>query len=65
MPQIKPFKGVVYNFKKTDISAVVAPPYDVISSQMQDELYRANKYNSIRLILGKDKPADSKKTQQI
>ena len=64
MPQIKPFKGVLYNSKKVDSPTVVAPPYDVISPQMQDELYRANEYNIIRLILGKEEAADSKRSNK-
>lgn len=59
MPQIEPFKGILYNPKKVNISKVVAPPYDVISPAMQDELYRADKHNIIRLILGKEEPLDS------
>lgn len=59
MPQIKPFRGVVYNSKKVrNIAKVVAPPYDVISKKQQDELYRANPYNIVRLELGKIKPSD-------
>jgi len=64
MPQIKPFRGVLYNSKKVDSPTVVAPPYDVISPQIQDELYRANEYNIIRLILGKEEAADSKRSNK-
>lgn len=59
MPQIRPFKGVVYNQEKVKkMSAVVAPPYDVIPKDMQEELYRGSPYNIVRLILGKIKKAD-------
>ena len=41
MPTVKPFKAVRYDKNKIrDLSSVVAPPYDVISGKMQDELYR-------------------------
>ena len=32
----------------------MAPPYDVISPEFQDELYKQNEFNVIRLILGKE-----------
>lgn len=60
MPNIKPFKGVVYNKKKIgNLAKVVAPPYDIIPKDMQNELYRASPYNIVRLELGKIRPADS------
>ena len=59
MPQIEPFKGILYNFKKINIANIVAPPYDIISPHMQDDLYRIDEHNIIRLILGKEEPKDS------
>ena len=53
MAEVRPFKGIFYDYQKMDISRLVAPPYDVISPEMQDELYAKSKYNVIRLILGK------------
>ena len=62
MPLIKPFKAVVYNKKAVkDVSKVVAPPYDIIPPSMQDELYRKDPYNVVRLILGKIKKGDTSK----
>ena len=54
MPEIKPFPALRYNAKKVQLDEVVAPPYDVISEQQQDELYRRNPYNVIRLVLGRE-----------
>lgn len=60
MPEIRPFKAVIYNSKKIeDVSRVVAPPYDVISLRMQEELYKKHEDNVIRLILGKIKNTDT------
>ncbi len=60
MPVIKPFRGIIYNKEKpVRIKDVVAPPYDVISSNMRDELYRASPYSIIRIILGKELPGDT------
>ena len=68
MPVVKPFKGVLYNIRKIKkISAVVAPPYDIIPKDMQDKLYRSSPYNVVRLILGKinsdDDPGDNRYTR--
>ncbi len=62
MSEIRPFKGIVYNQKKIrDLASVVAPPYDVIPPDMQDDLYRANPYNVVRLILGNIRKGDDSK----
>jgi uncharacterized protein (DUF1015 family) len=60
VPSIRPFKAVVYNNKKIKkILKVVAPPYDVIPPDMQDELYRIHENNVVRLILGKVRDNDT------
>ncbi len=61
MAEIRPFKGLVYDSSRLarDISCVVAPPYDVISNDMRNELYNKNDHNVIRLILGKDFDGDN------
>jgi len=60
MAEVKPFKGVLFNPEIVkDISKVTAPPYDVISEKMQDELYKSHDNNIVKLILGKTKPGDS------
>ena len=50
---IKPLEAIVYNQEKVDIKEVIAPPYDVITSDYQDELYKKSPYNVVRLILTK------------
>ncbi|HOP46290.1 MAG TPA: DUF1015 domain-containing protein [Desulfobacteraceae bacterium] len=60
MAVITPFRGLTYNLHTwPDLSNLVAPPYDVISEKEQDEYYRTDEHNVIRLILGKQKPGDS------
>jgi len=60
MPSIRPFNAVIYNKKKIKkISKVLAPPYDIIPPDMQDELYRIHKNNVVRLILGKTNKNDT------
>jgi uncharacterized protein (DUF1015 family) len=53
MPEIRAFRGLCYNAKNVDLAAVVAPPYDVISSEYRDRLYDRSPYNIVRLILGR------------
>jgi len=38
---------------KVDITKVTAPPYDIISPELQDELYHRDSHNLVRLTLGK------------
>lgn len=60
MAIVAPFRGVTYNYDKiTNIERVVTPPYDVISDRDQEEYYKKDPYNLIRLILGKKKVGDS------
>jgi uncharacterized protein (DUF1015 family) len=55
MIRIAPFRGVFYNQKKIrDLSKVVAPPYDVISKEEQEKLYKKSPYNFIRLDLSQE-----------
>lgn len=60
MAEIIPFRAVLYNNAKVgDLNKVMAPPYDVISPKLQDELYARHQNNVVRLILSKIEPADS------
>lgn len=60
MPNIQPFQGLRYNLAQVgSLSDVVAPPYDVISPEMQDALYAKHPNNVVRLILNKQNPTDN------
>jgi uncharacterized protein (DUF1015 family) len=60
MAVIAPFRGLTYNFKELGgISRLVAPPYDVINEQEQEEYYNIHPNNVIRLILGKKRTGDT------
>ncbi len=56
MAEIIGFRGVRYDPARTSgpLSALVAPPYDVISPAQQDALYAQSPYNIVRLILGRE-----------
>ena len=52
MPDIMPFKGMLYNpelLKSAD--ELICPPYDVISPAFQQKLYGSSPFNAIRLEL--------------
>lgn len=59
MAEIKPFRGFRYNQEKVNITKVVAPPYDVISSRMQKSLCEKDPHNIVRIILGKEEESDT------
>lgn len=55
MVWIAPFRGMFYNQKKIrDLSKVITPPYDVISPEEQEKLYRKSPHNFVRLDLSQE-----------
>jgi len=55
MIRIAPFRGLFYNQKKfRDLSKVIAPPYDVISKDKQEKLYKKSPHNFVRLDLSQE-----------
>ena len=59
MPDIQAFRGLRYDLGHVgSLSDVVAPPYDVIDSELQDALYKRHAANVIRLILNRQEPGD-------
>ncbi|HID76141.1 MAG TPA: DUF1015 domain-containing protein [Planctomycetaceae bacterium] len=59
MPEIQAFRGIRYNLGHVgSLSDVVAPPYDVISPELQEELYKRHPCNVVRLILNRMEPGD-------
>ncbi len=60
MPQTAPFAALRYNLDHVgSISDVIAPPYDVIDPELQDQLYKRHPANVIRVILNRVEPGDS------
>ena len=60
MATIVPFCGVLYDQTEvSDISRVVAPPYDIIDANQQRALHGRHSHNVIRLELGLDLPGDN------
>ncbi len=59
MADIQAFRGLRYDLKHIgSLSQVVAPPYDVIGPELQEQLYKAHPANVIRLILNRQEPGD-------
>jgi uncharacterized protein (DUF1015 family) len=58
MVQILPFKGLRYT-TGPDLSAVTAPPYDVIDADYQQALYNQHPANVVRLILNQKSATDN------
>ncbi len=55
MIRIASFRGVLYNQKKVrDLAKVIAPPYDVITKDEQERLYKKSPYNFVRLDLSQE-----------
>ncbi len=63
--EVKPFRA--YRFDGNivgDVGSCIAPPYDVISSAQQQELYQKNEYNIVRIIKGKSTASDDADNNQ-
>ncbi|MDA7951850.1 MAG: DUF1015 domain-containing protein [Pirellulaceae bacterium] len=59
MPDISAFRGLRYDLGHIgSLENVVAPPYDVIDTEMQTALYDKHPANVIRLILNRQEPGD-------
>ncbi len=60
MAKLAPFRGLRYNPGRIeDLAEVTAPPYDVITPSLQEELYARHPLNMVRLDLGKTHQGDS------
>ena len=60
MADIRAFRAHRYDLGRVGaLSAVVAPPYDVIDPGLQQTLYDRSPYNVIRLILSEQRASDT------
>lgn len=59
MAEILPFCGVRYDASVVgDLNCVVSPPYDVIGTDLQAELYARSPFNMVRVDYGRDEADD-------
>ena len=60
MTEIRPFPSVRYNqLLVKDLAAVICPPYDIITPQIEQELYHRSQYNFVRLEHSRELPQDT------
>ena len=60
MPEIQAFPAIRYDLGHVgSLGDVIAPPYDVISPELQEELYKKHPCNVVRLILNRKEPGDT------
>ncbi|MBI2167285.1 MAG: DUF1015 domain-containing protein [Candidatus Omnitrophica bacterium] len=53
-PDFRPFREWRYEPRREELSRLIAPPYDIISSPEQNALYQRSPYNVVRLTLGRE-----------
>ena len=56
MADVRPFRALRYD-RALDLAAVVCPPFDTISPQLQRELYGRSPLNAVRIELAVDAPS--------
>jgi uncharacterized protein (DUF1015 family) len=59
MAEIIPFRGLLYDVSRVSIEDVLAPPYDIITDDGQESLYRQSPYNIVRIDFGRGEPGDN------
>jgi uncharacterized protein (DUF1015 family) len=57
---VQPFRGYRYAGAASDLSKVVAPPYDQISPETQERLYAMSPTNIVRVTYARDEPGADK-----
>ncbi len=56
---VLPFRPYIYDVQSAgEIKNLTAPPYDVISKELQDDLYERSEHNIVRLEFGKEFDGD-------
>jgi uncharacterized protein (DUF1015 family) len=66
MPEIQAFRGLRYDLGHVgSLSDVVAPPYDVIGPDLQDQLYKRHPANVVRLELNRAEPGDASDSRYV
>jgi len=60
MAEIRPFRGIRFDTEKAgEPGDILAPPYDVISPALQDELYERSEHNVVRIDFAKTLATDT------
>ena len=59
MAEVIPFKGVLYNPDMVSGDKVIAPPYDIITSEYREALHQKSPHNMVHIDFGKEMPDDT------
>jgi uncharacterized protein (DUF1015 family) len=59
MAEIIPFRGFLYDVSKVSVEDVLAPPYDIVSPELRESLYKKSPYNIVRIDFGKEELGDN------
>ncbi len=62
MAEVIPFRGVLFNVPKVSKGRgeeLLAPPYDIIKPEYQQELYEKSPYNIVKIDFGRKNPDDT------
>ncbi len=65
MPEIRPFRAWRYAGRHRDLSALIAPPYDVIPPELEEHLRARDPHNVVRLILPHDRDGQPGSRYQV
>jgi len=61
MAEVIPFRGILYNTAKVKGGEVVAPPYDIITPELREILYKKSPCNIVRIDSGLEQSGDNEK----
>jgi len=65
MPDLQAFRGLRYDLGHVgSLSNCIAPPYDVISPELQDRLYKAHPANFVRVEWNREEPGDNEQSNR-
>lgn len=65
MVTLEPFAAWYYNTQQVDLSGVIVPPFDVISTLERRKFFRQHPYNFAKIILGKNREGNYKKAGRL
>jgi uncharacterized protein (DUF1015 family) len=59
MPEIQPFRGVLYNTERVKPADVLTQPYDKITVEMRERYLKLSPYNLVQIEFGKEQASDT------
>jgi len=59
MPEIQPFRGVLYNTERVKPADVLTQPYDKITPEMREKYLKLSPFNLVQIELGKEQAGDT------